>query len=75
MKITFPITFILGLAILCTGCSSGPKIPSGQSAAEIAVKVEPKKGYHPPAAGSPGAPARPCSAAGARWGGWSRSSG
>jgi len=30
------------------GCSSGPKIAPGKSAAEIAIKAEPKKGYHPP---------------------------
>jgi len=30
------------------GCASGPKMAPGKSAAEIAVKAEPKKGYHPP---------------------------
>jgi len=54
-KILRGLSWMLFLAIAATivGCSSGPKIPPGQSAAEISVKAEPKKGYHPPAAGSP----------------------
>jgi len=53
MKIISLIILAAFTASLSTGCSSGPKIPPGQSAAEIAVKAEPKKGYHPPDAGSP----------------------
>src|SRR5258706_1430759 len=40
--------FFLAAALLFTGCSSGPKMAPGKSAAEISVKAEPKKGYHPP---------------------------
>jgi hypothetical protein len=40
--------FLVALAATAPGCSSGPKIAPGKSAAEIAVKAEPKKGYHPP---------------------------
>jgi hypothetical protein len=40
--------FTLTIVATTLGCSSGPKIAPGKSAAEIAVKAEPKKGYHPP---------------------------
>jgi hypothetical protein len=39
---------LLALATIAPGCSSGPKIAPGKSAAEVTVKAEPKKGYHPP---------------------------
>src|SRR5207253_2596502 len=39
---------VAAAALTATGCSSGPKMAPGKSAAEIAVKAEPKKGYHPP---------------------------
>src|SRR5437763_8851198 len=38
----------LAAAVLIAGCASGPKMAPGKSAAEISVKAEPKKGYHPP---------------------------
>jgi hypothetical protein len=40
----FLTTAILSLTL---GCASGVKIPPGKSAVEIAVRAEPKKGYHP----------------------------
>jgi len=50
---------VLAVTAIITGCSSGPKIAPGKSAAEITVKAEPKKGYHPPtdAASYAGGPA------------------
>ena len=47
MKIFLSIISI-AIASSTVGCSSGPKIAPGKSAAEVAVKAEPKKGYHPP---------------------------
>jgi hypothetical protein len=44
----FNAIVIAGLIASTIGCASGPKIAPGKSAAEIAVKAEPKKGYHPP---------------------------
>jgi hypothetical protein len=61
--------FLVAMAALAPGCASGPKMAPGKSAAEVAVKAEPKKGYHPPSdpasyasgeqMGSPSAPAGP----------------
>ena len=41
---------IITIAIVATtiGCAAAPKIAPGKSVAEVTVKAEPKKGYHPP---------------------------
>ncbi|HEV8292584.1 MAG TPA: hypothetical protein VGP94_11705 [Tepidisphaeraceae bacterium] len=39
---------LVAIAVISPGCASGPKIAPGKSAAEVTVKAEPKKGYHPP---------------------------
>jgi len=52
-------TLITTIVATTLGCASGPKMAPGKSAAEISVKAEPKKGYHPPtdAASYAGGPA------------------
>jgi len=39
---------LIAAVATATGCAAGRKIAPGKSAAEISVKAEPKKGYHPP---------------------------
>jgi hypothetical protein len=44
--------FVLILALSVAGCSAAPKMAPGKSAAQILVKAEPKKGFHPPTGGA-----------------------